>query len=630
MAEDAQVAGIQNPVVPGLPDEQQEHEEERPLYITTASPYIEEADTKYQWIKAPPIICIGLSDIQLDEEVQLQLAAQPPIVQAQLRKYYYLAATLTKQETVTYNKQASRNQKQAYLQLLVDTIEQGTRPMYLYQPIPKTLEDKIAAMCATQENSPHAAALRAAMPLKIPTRVISADQVQMELNQQSEEELQETLADMQRAISLGDPDVKPDSVVLARFLSKNKLLGEVVNKMSGLGTNNETNPDSQHNLTVLQKTTLDGFINAPPAAAAAKPDPTSGLNLSSFEVTLPNGDIMKGLGGEISDIWQGPDALSHFLIGRLLTQNPKARAEALPVLVPNPEHDQVDIFEEWALNVHRCQPHWLYKKDVLWQQIRKHSDFAIQLLDCEMYSKDDDFSFIRLVYECRKRLNRHSHKSDLARRYTQEKQKPGEKATDFITRLTNLRTKAFGKKDAKGLWTFENAWIHHLDTALWGFLNKQLVAKVNEANPQDAAALYEATKQFEETLNRNVKFGATLGLVDNRALVGLDAAGQEPSKQNSTGVQAMGPGQRPSKCMKCGDRKHKTDACSYPTRVCFYCKQSDHSLANCPTRPPPKQGSSSRSNSARPAATPQIREMSAISGNQESSPTWVGFQEGSL
>jgi len=40
MAEDAQVAGIQNPVVPGLPDEQQEHEEERPLYITTASPYI--------------------------------------------------------------------------------------------------------------------------------------------------------------------------------------------------------------------------------------------------------------------------------------------------------------------------------------------------------------------------------------------------------------------------------------------------------------------------------------------------------------------------------------------------------------------------------------------------------------
>ena len=336
---------------------------------------------------------------------------------------------------------------------------------------------------------------------------------------------------------------------------------------------------------------------------------------------------MKGLGLEISDIWQGPDALSHFLIGRLLTQNPKARAESLPVLVPNPEHDQVDIFEEWALNVHRCQPHWLYKKDVLWQQIRKHSDFAIQLLDCEIYSKDDDFSFIRLVYECRKRLNCHSHRTDLARKYTQEKQKSGEKATDFITRLTNLRTKAFGKKDAKGLWTFENAWIHHLDTALWGFENKQLVAKVCDANPQDAKALYDATAHAEETLNRNVKFGAILGLVDNRALVGLDPAGQNPSKLNSTGVQAMGPGQKAPKCMKCGDKKHKTDACSYATRVCFYCKKPDHNLADCPTRP--KQGQN-RNNSSRPAATPQIREMSASSEDQAPSPTWVGFQEGSL
>ena len=214
MAEDAPAAVIPDPLAPGLLDEQQEHEGERPLYITTASPYIEEADTKYNWIKTPPIICIGLSDIQLDEEVQLQLATQPLAVQAQLRKYRYLAATLTKQETVTYNQQPNRNQKQAYLQLLVDTVEQGIRPMYLYQPIPKTLEDKIAAMCAAQEASPHVAALRAAMPLKIPTRVISADHVQMELNQQSEEELQETLADMQRAISLGDPDVKPDFNIL--------------------------------------------------------------------------------------------------------------------------------------------------------------------------------------------------------------------------------------------------------------------------------------------------------------------------------------------------------------------------------------------------------------------------------
>ena len=73
----AQVAGIQNPVEPGLPNEQPEHEEERPLYITTASPYIEEADTKYNWMKTSPIICIGLTDLQLDDELLLQVLEQP-------------------------------------------------------------------------------------------------------------------------------------------------------------------------------------------------------------------------------------------------------------------------------------------------------------------------------------------------------------------------------------------------------------------------------------------------------------------------------------------------------------------------------------------------------------------------
>ena len=79
--------------------------------------------------------------------------------------------------------------------------------MYLYQPVPtpisvQTIGERIAAMRATQEANPHAAALRAAIPIRIPTRVIHADQVQRELTQQSEEELQQTLADIQRAANL--------------------------------------------------------------------------------------------------------------------------------------------------------------------------------------------------------------------------------------------------------------------------------------------------------------------------------------------------------------------------------------------------------------------------------------------
>ena len=51
---------------------------------------------------------------------------------------------------------------------------------------------------------------------------------------------------------------------------------------------------------------------------------------------------MKGLGQEISDIYQGPDALSHYLIKRLQTQKPQKRAETLPTMVPKAEDDQVD------------------------------------------------------------------------------------------------------------------------------------------------------------------------------------------------------------------------------------------------------------------------------------------------
>ena len=233
-----------------------------------------------------------------------------------------------------------------------------------------------------------------------------------------------------------------------------------------------------------------------------------------------------------------------------------------------------------------------------------------------------------MVYECRKRLNRHSRKSDLARKYSQEKQQPGEKATEFITSLTALRTKAFGKKDAKGLWTFENAWVNHLDTALYGFENKQLVAKVNDVNPQDAQALYNATAHAEETLNCNVKFRCILGAVDSKAMVGLNLNGQNISQLNQPGVQALGTGSKPPRCAKCGNKSHKTPDCRYPTRVCFYCKQSDHQLSECPVRPKP--GTNRPPTSTKPTATPQIREMSAVSGNQEYSSTWMGFQEGSL
>ena len=66
-------------------------------------------------------------------------------------------------------------------------------------------------------------------------------------------------------------------------------------------------------------------------------------------------------------------------------------------MVAKADDDQVDTFEEWALTVHRCQPDEQDKKDVLWQLVRRYPAISIQLLDCEAYSKGDEYSFIRMV-----------------------------------------------------------------------------------------------------------------------------------------------------------------------------------------------------------------------------------------
>ena len=97
---------------------------------------------------------------------------------------------------------------------------------------------------------------------------------------------------------------------------------------------------------------------------------------------------------------------------------------------------------------------------------------------------------------------------------------------------------AFGKKNAQGLWEYKNAWIHHLEVVLKGFENKQIMAKVNDVNPQTPGELYDTTSHAEETLNRNLRFGYVQGAVD-RALVGLNLPGQNISQLSQPGVQAL-------------------------------------------------------------------------------------------
>ena len=138
--------------------------------------------------------------------------------------------------------------------------------------------------------------------------------------------------------------------------------------MGALGlntTDNEATANQILGLTVQHRNALDNLINAKKTVGEPSPAPANSLNLTNFDIRLDDGGKMKGLGKEICDIYQGPDALSHYLIKRLQTQRVQTRAETLPPMLVNEDDDMVDIFEEWAVTVHRCQPDEQGKKDVL-------------------------------------------------------------------------------------------------------------------------------------------------------------------------------------------------------------------------------------------------------------------------
>ena len=145
-----------------------------------------------------------------------------------MRKYSYLLATLTEQEREIYNNREHHNDTHAYLYNLVEDVQTGVRHMYIYNPAPatqprvETRETRIATIREAQNNNQQIATIRAGLPERIPTRVIAREQVQHELNLQNEEELQQTIGDVNRvrAENLNDPELTGDAVIIARYLEK--------------------------------------------------------------------------------------------------------------------------------------------------------------------------------------------------------------------------------------------------------------------------------------------------------------------------------------------------------------------------------------------------------------------------
>ena len=180
----------------------------------------------------------------------------------------------------------------------------------------ETRESRIATRREIQNHSQNIVNMRAGLPDTIPARVIARDQIQHELTLRNEDELQQLTGN--RARRLNDPQVTNDAVVVARYLMRNNLLGELARSVENLALNATAN---QHlDLTVWQRAALEKGIDTSRARDAKNASAENELNLTSFDWTLDDGSKVTGLGKEISDIYNGPDALSNYLINRLQTQ----------------------------------------------------------------------------------------------------------------------------------------------------------------------------------------------------------------------------------------------------------------------------------------------------------------------
>jgi hypothetical protein len=212
-------------------------------------------------------------------------------------------------------------------------------------------------------------------------------------------------------------------------------------------------------------------------------------------------------------------------------------------------------------------------KNTLWAEIGQNPEVKNQLPECHKYARNMEFSYIRLVFELRKRLSHDSNQLYLYEAYRKLAQRTGELATEFVARAASLREQAYcNSMDENYENVYTNPWDQHYEIVLRGFSNKQLMGEISRIDPKNMATLREAVQNTESMFSRNIRLGLVQGQEDPRALVGLPMPSEEVIQQ----IQAL-----TGSCYKCGDQNHRMDKCPSPTAVCYKCKQPGHFRVDC-------------------------------------------------
>ena len=503
------------------------------------------------------------------------------------RGIWYMAATLTTDEVATM---ASLKQEKTgdYLQLLCEQCKTGDR--YCYQMIPATkptispedLEKKLEDIHKKLPTiyGANGAVLLGAVAHKsiLPTldHTIAASMIGYPQTLLASKTLTDQLQkDRALAKTHGvDLDVLTLSRTMIETGQVQAMKAIMLDQAKGTNLNSPTMLQHLANIKVSQRNVLDS-LQDPGKEADRKIGASirTELNLTAFQFPVEGVKdlVILPLANEIASIYKGPDALPTYMLLKLQESWAK---EDRNVIIPRYISGSKTKWLDGAVlavhkNIHEIQD----MKNILWTEIGYNPEIENQLPECQKYARKVEFSYIRLVYELRRRLGYDTDQIFLYEAYQKLAQRTGERAPAFVARAASLREQAYCSKtddDYENL--YENPWNQHYEIVLRGFTNKQLMGEINRINPKDMASLKLAVDETEIMFSKNLRMGLVQGQEDPRALVGLPLPSEEVIQQ----IQEL-----TGMCYNCGDKNHFRNQCPSQEPVCYKCKRPGHIKMHC-------------------------------------------------
>ena len=293
-------------------------------------------------------------------------------------------------------------------------------------------------------------------------------------------------------------------------------------------------------------------INANPYNQPGNKIPSPELNITTGEQELNTtrstwvtkaGVTILPLGGEKREIYFGSEALPTGLLRELQVQNQGRRIEKYELVHYDQRKNVLTTFDSWVETIHQAIPFDLARKDALWLQIQSTPAILAELITMGEYMYNDKYSFIRLVFECRKRLVRHSREEDIDQQYQDCHQRYGEKAIEYIGRLHYLRERAVGWTAWGDKIGYHNTWENHLEMAKVGLRDSRLAREITEQQPGTAQQLYDLIRRAEGALIRIARMDRVSGGLEGRpqpvgAMTpppGLNVAKEQPRLDQTAG-----------------------------------------------------------------------------------------------